>query len=476
MRPAPAPTHQRKTLIALLGAALALRLGLLACVLAFGGGVDALRDPDTESYLRPARALIEFGTFGPPDAPELMRTPGYPVFLLPGVALGAPEVWAAFVQALLSTATVGLVWALARSWFRQRIAALAAGILALAEPLAVVFSVKVLTETSFTFLVVATVWCLFGRTRRGVIEPPKPGAAAIGGLLLGLAILVRPAGLFLPVVVLGLLALAGLRSSGGIRQLAILAAVAVAAAVPPALWTLRNTIVADYAGVSTIRPLGTYAYTGAAIRAARGEGRYADLNRAMGGGSPQEYAAHHPDQADWTPAMRARWMAAEGSRLMAENRVLAVRIHLRGVVQTALDPCANEALKLFNAWPKQGAGTLARIQDEGALSALTGLVRERPQAIIALGLGGGFLAVAYLLAMVGAVSFRAKCLWAVLVCLAVAGYFLVIAGGPLGVGRLRTPAMPFIVLLAGAGVSALAVRRRRSGRRRSARASGARAA
>ncbi len=61
-------------------AAAALHLILMAAVL-WHGGVDALIQPDTGSYLRPGRNLLLHGQFASGGLPELVRTPGYPLFL-----------------------------------------------------------------------------------------------------------------------------------------------------------------------------------------------------------------------------------------------------------------------------------------------------------------------------------------------------------------------------------------------------------
>lgn len=45
-------------------------------------------DPDTESYVGPARELLARGTFTVSGRPELQRTPGYPLLLVIGLSLG----------------------------------------------------------------------------------------------------------------------------------------------------------------------------------------------------------------------------------------------------------------------------------------------------------------------------------------------------------------------------------------------------
>ena len=76
--------------------ALVLILGMAVLVrAAFAIGTWLImRDPgvfymtDTGSYVVPARELLARGTFTARGEPELLRTPGYPLFLLPGMWLG----------------------------------------------------------------------------------------------------------------------------------------------------------------------------------------------------------------------------------------------------------------------------------------------------------------------------------------------------------------------------------------------------
>jgi hypothetical protein len=61
--------------------------------------------PDSESYLGPARELWSRGTFTLGGDPELKRTPGYPLLLVPGLWLGHPTITVVAFQVVLSTLT-----------------------------------------------------------------------------------------------------------------------------------------------------------------------------------------------------------------------------------------------------------------------------------------------------------------------------------------------------------------------------------
>lgn len=48
---------------------------------------EALVSHDTPSYVEPARSLLESFSFSADGRPEILRTPGYPLFLVPFLAL-----------------------------------------------------------------------------------------------------------------------------------------------------------------------------------------------------------------------------------------------------------------------------------------------------------------------------------------------------------------------------------------------------
>ena len=58
---------------------------------AYDRAPDGVQTPDSDGYLYLADDLKHL-FFGAPE-PEIFRTPGYPMFLLPGLATGGPNHW-----------------------------------------------------------------------------------------------------------------------------------------------------------------------------------------------------------------------------------------------------------------------------------------------------------------------------------------------------------------------------------------------
>src|SRR6266852_2301290 len=120
---------------------------------------------DSKTYARIARNVLEQHSYSeseaPPYEPTLIRLPGYPLFLAAIYKVfghgnnGAVRI----AQALIDTATCGLIALLAFYWEpdedRKRATAIAALALAAVCPFTTIYSATVLTEVPTMFLAVA---------------------------------------------------------------------------------------------------------------------------------------------------------------------------------------------------------------------------------------------------------------------------------------------------------------------------------
>ncbi len=205
----PLPRHSIALLFILL-LAFALRLG-------WGlrqPGADQLGAlPDQVEYVQLARNLLDrHALFFYDERPNIQeqlwayRTPGYPLFL---AACGANVRLARGAQALIDTLTALAAYLLARRWLGRR-AGLAAATLVAINPYLIYFSGLILSETLYTGMLAWGMVLLARRdgkldgSQSGVIAGPSYSHAKVspslllGLLILALAVLVRPSGLFLP--------------------------------------------------------------------------------------------------------------------------------------------------------------------------------------------------------------------------------------------------------------------------------------
>lgn len=189
----------------LLLAALALRLGWALRQPSDDASLAAL--PDQREYITLARNLLagQGLQFRDPDFGDVVyafRTPGYPAFL----ALCGGSIRAArLAQVLIDTSTVLAVYLLARRWLAERQSLLAAAIVAF-NPFLIYLCSLLLTETVFTAMLA---W--------GMVLLVRVRSYLWGGAVLALAILVRPSGLLLPIL-LGIASVFVNRNTGSAYQ------------------------------------------------------------------------------------------------------------------------------------------------------------------------------------------------------------------------------------------------------------------
>lgn len=149
------------------------------------------------------------------------------------------------VQALLGTASVALVWAIARRLFDDRVAIIAAALTA-CFPNLIFYTGLIYSETLYVFGILLAVWIV---VRADWAPVPSLPVIALFGLVVGLTALVRPFTLPLPLLLgVGLLR-AGARWADIARVVAIALGIAVLVLVP---WTIRNSRALDsFVPVST---------------------------------------------------------------------------------------------------------------------------------------------------------------------------------------------------------------------------------
>lgn len=203
VEPIPLTARRSWAILIILGLALAIRIGWGITRPADDAAIDAL--PDQREYLSLAQNLLHGQglqfidpRFG--EAVKAFRTPGYPLLV---AACGASVRAVRVVQALLDTSTVLAVYLLARMLIPGRLAPLFAAAIVAANPFLIYFTGLLLSETLFTAMLGwAMVLLLVANGGRGSM---REGLLWIGGgLILALAVWVRPSAVALPVL-LGLL-------------------------------------------------------------------------------------------------------------------------------------------------------------------------------------------------------------------------------------------------------------------------------
>lgn len=194
----------RRPVLRLLVVSLAVHSGVLAAVNARTGRVDgyAFSSLDCGEYYGIARNVLDHGTFSQDAAAPLKadtwRTPGYPLFLaLVMSILGKSPTMLIVAQQMLSILNVLLLFQVARGLMGDRRATLAA-LLFLCEPYHLFYSTWLMSTTLFVTVVMLS-WYAWQRA----IESRRWTWFAWVGLSCGVAVLVRPVGVLIPIAILG---------------------------------------------------------------------------------------------------------------------------------------------------------------------------------------------------------------------------------------------------------------------------------
>ena len=407
-------------------------------------GESVFYEQDTGTYIEPARELVTHGAFARGGQPELQRTPGYSVFLVPALLTGHLTLAALISNIVLSTLTVLGTYLLGCRLLDDTRMAIVAAWLYAVEPLSLVSTAMIASETLFTTmmlyaLVLVVSYCRTDRRRE----------LLAGIALLALSAYVRPAGYYLPFMLVGFLGIVAIarRTWNRVAPLVVAGALAGVVVLP---WHLRNRAL-GYSGFSAAASTIMYFANAAAVKAAQAGVPFTEMQARMGNLNDARYFSLHPEQRGWSPGERYSYMGHEGAVIVRQNLPLYARIHLAGMARVAFDPGAIGLLKPYGLYPKVG-GLLNRLVTYGIVDAMAYLFRANPLATFVLAVLGVLLIGEYLLALLGVLGGRRFLDPGMILIVLSIGYFIAIAGGPIGYGRFRHPAMPLVCVLAAAGL------------------------
>ncbi len=453
LHPGELRVKSRTCLILLIVVAVAARLSVLIYL-----GFEEPRyffTYDSDGYVIRATNLLQYGAFSgdtePPLAPDLKRTPIYPL-LLAGVLGLSRQITAIIVlQILLGSLTVLFAYLMARELRFSARAGLLAALLLAVEPVSVLLTNQLLSETLFTMALTAGIWLLVCYWRR-----EKLGWLVASAIVLALTALTKPIAMFLPLALLPLFALA--RSKERLRAVFTAGLIfVVISGVLTFSWAYRNHRVGGVFTLSTIADTNLYYYRAQAVLA-QAENLNADTARTR-----------LVDEIESAAGQRS---LTEGERLALQRRValeilskhpgLTVSTMVKGSARLLFDPgytlvCTLLDLETtsFECFP----GTATMLEANVLQKALDKVFDMTfVQQLTLLG-SMVLLGVLYLGAALGMVFLALERNWTALgLLLVVSLYFLILSAGAESTYRFRAPIIPFFAVLAGAGYDSLLTR------------------
>ena len=313
-------------------------------------------DHDSKSYQNIAIALLKTGMYAisPERAqePETNRMPGYPTFLaiLYRTTLVDPSI-AILAQIVISTVSGALVYWIAISLWGEKTALLAA-LLFVLDLGFLAFSLVLLTETLFSFLLL----CVFAMLIPA-LQPPYGGKFAfLTGLFLALATMVRPIGyyLFAPLLI-GLIIL-GLRNHQGWRSLRAPAYFLFPLLLIVGGWQTRNYLLTGYGTFSRIQG-ELLLRKSAEIVAARDKITFEDASKRIADEQKKRFGSRDKQSLEKID----RFWVKEGALYLMKYPSYYLKREARRSVRVFV-PAGNRMISLFGPVPGRGPfGDLRRL-------------------------------------------------------------------------------------------------------------------
>ena len=443
-----------------IGLALAILGALAICGLLWAVAsvdVDRFYTPDSPEYVGLGRNLSAY--WNPHDplwGSAINRTPGYPL-LIAGVfaAMGDHVEYVIATQILLFISSLYLVYRIAAELVDPKLGAIAACVLAV-NPESNVFVIYLMNETLFTTVLLAATWIWLVALRKSQIA-----LSFLAGLGLGITVMIRPAGMYLPLL------LAPLFSCGPYHfwnKCLKASLYLLGVALPVGGWMIHHQVLTGTAFVTSIQSKDMLYFRAAgAVAEEQGVERWVaaaslaeqlwepyGIRVSVAERKRLVYAMQHSEH-HWVNRYFDGRVSSGGSvamdsyRLAREEKRLAVRTlwkHPVGAIKTA----GYGVVRLLG-----GVATFRTLRLAGldARSDENWWVRTGYIAVALSVIGFSYLAAA------GGVLWllRTRQYSVCYVLMVFIAYFIAVSLGPTATTRYRIPMMPFVAILAAIGIA-----------------------
>jgi 4-amino-4-deoxy-L-arabinose transferase-like glycosyltransferase len=410
-------------------------------------------NPDAGQYVVEGENVWLRGQFSrcaiAPFVPDSLRTPIYPVFAGALIIVGDPATLYC-VQAALNVLSCALVYLLARRLLNPW-AAFAAAMLFATDLMVAISAFEAMSEVLFMFLTLVGIVILV--PRRLDDDLPSLQACAAGGLLLAIATLTRPAGLYLTAVVAMVLVVYALAKSrvrkGVLGGIALL----LCFAIPVSMWIARNGVVFDLWRLSTADAIMMVYFAGAGAYQVEHD---VDLETAQEM-IADEYKLPTPTITNnhWNSDISVREMddklRTAQVEVLRKYPLALVQSSVLGVLKSHLSHNVGDLGSMLGI-PWNSTSSL-RTQQKSRIHAL---LSNNPILVFALGWQLAHTAIVWSLFALGtcALTRGFQFRWPHFLLASVIAYFVLTVAivGSEAYCRSRTPHMPFVCVVAGASV------------------------
>jgi len=438
----------KKTLILILFLAFVLRFALFFIGFPSPGYKGPLKykwGADAIGYDKLAVNILKHGIFSGGDSapfrPEIRRTPLYPAFLAAIYAIfGYHPPVAILFQLLISVSVILLTYRIATLLsLPQSVSLLAAFFIAL-EPVTIIFSNSLFTETLFSFLHIAAIYFLVIYFKKGTILR----YLIISAIFTSLATLCRPINAYFFIVPVSAIFIFGRRNIKKYLKHVIIFLLINSLIIFP--WIIRNYIKAQYFALSSIQDYNLLNYNAAYIYS------YLDkIDRGEAADRLLEEVNEITKGKEVSEAQKFALYRKVSLQHIFKHPIVYTWVHIKGMVMIYTRTGSSIYMTFLE---KEGNYILAheiyKLPPGKAISLLL-KSRAKFQTIILL-IFAAYLLFIYLLMLFGIIYlFRKKERLILGLFIAIIAYFSILSS-PTGDARFRICFFPYISIISSFGV------------------------
>jgi hypothetical protein len=434
----------RNPIYFILAVACIVRLVIPMAICFRGDDFSDLFETYSYEYIHLGQDILK-GSFSREGIPELFRTPGYPVFLLPGVITDNLVVYSLVINLLLSCLTVYFIFRIAQIAFDSTLVSTASGLFYALDPLSIIFVALIMPETLFAFLITLGLYFLaqyvVGKSFFHLIAAAMTVTAAA---------YVNPWAYWLPF--LQALVLLSIKNDRPLRKILDISLFLVVSFGLLGIWQLRNGSLTGYSGFSTTYDQGIYFSGLAATDKAESKKSFEDWREDLAEDIAQEKSSDEVSEF-------MRELRSEGLRDLGEAWDDYIPIHIKGMLRTLTGLAVHGYIRVLDLLPESEKVRDEMLYSKGFLSSLAASPSSfSPWVIVISVLVIGATGINYICAVMAllARSFWQKAVIHLLV--ATVLYVWIVTGGPWGYSRYRHSMMPELSIFAGYGLCLLTAR------------------
>lgn len=415
---------------------------------------------DTWSYYTPAQSLIDRFEFSRNiDEPEIIRTPGYPIFMIPGLLLGhLPEV-TVFLQVILSCLTVFVIYKISWELFQDEQAAFFTTLVTAFDRTLIFYTYMLMAETLSTFIISLFLYYVILYFKNNKLRD-----IVISAILLVMVIYVKPAGYYLPVfLILSLTFYLFIKKELTKKLLIHLLIFLIISVSLISMWQIRNYMTTGYKNFAAISDVNIY-FNHAAMVISEKEGiGFTKIQKRLGFntfnlnekvdiiGSVME----NDNKLFSNRAQAYEYIRGKGIKIILSDPILYAKIHLKGMLNILKAVWIPRSLyNWVNEMSGNHYGIVGLLKNAGLVKTLY-IVACNPIMLSTyfLFMGVIFLYICVFITIFdigGDISKSSKI--GIFILFIIAVYYVTIAGVP-GNERMRHPIIPSISVLGGMGMS-----------------------